>query len=300
MRIFVADATGAIGRQLLPRLAAAGHEVYGMTRNRSKQEMLRELGAVPAVADALDPDQVGEAVATAAPDVVVHQLTAIGSLDMRLRGRGRGAGVVASEHEALQAGEQIASPRAFIGTVTTPSDRHGFGASAPLASGSRSPSSPTDTETRPRTPRWPSNCQWRCWCSWRACHPSSGLCCCFTMSSSARTRRSQRSWASGWTTCASWPPVPGATSNNGGRASARRRSSGTNWLAGSSMPPNEAIWPAWKALLAEDVTLTGDGGGKVPAIARPLRGCGLVRASTQVLQRGKCRAGSFDDSIACA
>lgn len=83
MRVFVAGAKGAIGKQLVPRLVAAGHEVHGMTRSESKQAMLRELGAVPAVADALDPDQVTEAVGRATPDVIVHQLTAIGTLDTR-------------------------------------------------------------------------------------------------------------------------------------------------------------------------------------------------------------------------
>jgi nucleoside-diphosphate-sugar epimerase len=83
MRVFVAGATGAMGKQLVPRLVAAGHEVHGMTRSASKQAMLHELGAVPAVADALDPDQVAEAVGRAMPDVIVHQLTAIGALDMR-------------------------------------------------------------------------------------------------------------------------------------------------------------------------------------------------------------------------
>ena len=77
MRVFVAGATGAIGKQLVPRLVAAGHEVHGMTRSESKQAMLYELGAVPVVADALDPDQVAEAVGRARPDVIVHQLTAI-------------------------------------------------------------------------------------------------------------------------------------------------------------------------------------------------------------------------------
>jgi nucleoside-diphosphate-sugar epimerase len=54
-----------------------------MTRSESKRAMLHELGAVPVVADALDPDQVAEAVARARPDVIVHQLTAIGSVDPR-------------------------------------------------------------------------------------------------------------------------------------------------------------------------------------------------------------------------
>ena len=83
MRVFVAGATGAIGKQLVPRLVAAGHEVHGMTRSESKQAMLDELGAVPVVADALDPDQVAQAVGEATPDVIVHELTAIGSVDLR-------------------------------------------------------------------------------------------------------------------------------------------------------------------------------------------------------------------------
>jgi nucleoside-diphosphate-sugar epimerase len=83
MNVFVAGATGAMGKQLVPRLVAAGHRVTGMTRSESKRDMLWELGAEPVVADALDPDQVAEAVAAAAPEVIVHELTAIGTLDMR-------------------------------------------------------------------------------------------------------------------------------------------------------------------------------------------------------------------------
>ena len=84
MRVFVAGATGAIGRQLVPRLVAAGHEVTGITRSESKQAMLAELGAAPVVADALDPEQVADAVGSARPEVIVHQLTAIpATLDMR-------------------------------------------------------------------------------------------------------------------------------------------------------------------------------------------------------------------------
>jgi nucleoside-diphosphate-sugar epimerase len=83
MRVFVAGATGAIGKQLLPRLVAAGHEVHGMTRSESKQVMLYEIGAVPVIADALDPDQVAEAIGRARPDVIVHELTAIGAVDTR-------------------------------------------------------------------------------------------------------------------------------------------------------------------------------------------------------------------------
>jgi nucleoside-diphosphate-sugar epimerase len=45
MRVFLAGATGAIGKQLVPRLVGAGHEVHGMTREESKRAMLSELGA---------------------------------------------------------------------------------------------------------------------------------------------------------------------------------------------------------------------------------------------------------------
>jgi nucleoside-diphosphate-sugar epimerase len=84
MKVLVAGATGALGKQLVPRLAAAGHEVTGMTRSESKRDALRALGAVPVVADALEPEDVARAVAAAEPEVIVHQLTALsGSLDMR-------------------------------------------------------------------------------------------------------------------------------------------------------------------------------------------------------------------------
>jgi nucleoside-diphosphate-sugar epimerase len=83
MKVFVAGATGAIGKQLVPRLVAAGHDVTGMTRSESKQALVYELGAVPVVADALDGDAVAAAVARARPDVIVHELTAIGALDLR-------------------------------------------------------------------------------------------------------------------------------------------------------------------------------------------------------------------------
>ncbi|HEX2160972.1 MAG TPA: NAD(P)-dependent oxidoreductase [Thermoleophilaceae bacterium] len=84
MKILVAGATGALGRQLVPRLVERGHEVTGMTRRDAKRDLLRSLGATPVVADALDPDAVARAVAEAEPEVVVHQLTALaGGLDAR-------------------------------------------------------------------------------------------------------------------------------------------------------------------------------------------------------------------------
>jgi nucleoside-diphosphate-sugar epimerase len=88
MKIFVAGASGAMGKQLVPRLVTAGHEVVGMTRSGCKMASVSDLGATPVRADALDPDQVADAVATAAPDVIVHELTAIATLDLRHFDRG--------------------------------------------------------------------------------------------------------------------------------------------------------------------------------------------------------------------
>ncbi len=83
MKVFVAGATGAMGKQLVPRLVAAGHGVVGTTRSESKQAELYALGATPVVLDALDPDQVAAAVAQAQPDAIVHELTSIETLDLR-------------------------------------------------------------------------------------------------------------------------------------------------------------------------------------------------------------------------
>jgi nucleoside-diphosphate-sugar epimerase len=77
MKVFVAGASGALGKQLVPKLVEQGHEVTGMTRTPAKQDLIRRLGGRPAVADALDPEAVAQAVAQAEPEVVIHQLTAI-------------------------------------------------------------------------------------------------------------------------------------------------------------------------------------------------------------------------------
>jgi nucleoside-diphosphate-sugar epimerase len=80
MKVFVAGATGAIGKPLVRMLVAAEHEVTGTTRSPEKAEGIRAMGATPAVLDALDADAVGEAVGEASPDVIVHQLTALANL----------------------------------------------------------------------------------------------------------------------------------------------------------------------------------------------------------------------------
>jgi nucleoside-diphosphate-sugar epimerase len=84
MRIFVAGATGALGRRLVPMLVEGGHQVVGMTRSPAKTGGLRAAGAEAVVADALDRDAVLAAVHQARPEVVVHQLTALaGFADFR-------------------------------------------------------------------------------------------------------------------------------------------------------------------------------------------------------------------------
>jgi nucleoside-diphosphate-sugar epimerase len=75
MRIFLAGASGVIGRPLVPLLVAGGHEVAGTTRSESKAGMLRELGAEPVVLDVYDAEALREAVVAFAPDLVMHQLT---------------------------------------------------------------------------------------------------------------------------------------------------------------------------------------------------------------------------------
>jgi len=83
MKIFVAGASGALGQQLIPMLADRGHQVVGMTRTPAKTALVRELGAEPVLADGLDATAVGAVVRAAEPEVVVHQMTALATIDMR-------------------------------------------------------------------------------------------------------------------------------------------------------------------------------------------------------------------------
>lgn len=80
MRVFVTGATGALGRHLVPALVEAGHEVTATTRTPSKAGRLREAGAEPAVVDGLDREAVIAAVRAAAPQVIVHEMTALAGM----------------------------------------------------------------------------------------------------------------------------------------------------------------------------------------------------------------------------
>src|SRR5215207_2576577 len=82
MHVYVAGGTGAIGTRLIRQLVERGHRVTATTRDPAKLAGLQSLGARAVAVDGLDSAAVGEAVATAEPDAVVHQMTALhGKLD---------------------------------------------------------------------------------------------------------------------------------------------------------------------------------------------------------------------------
>jgi nucleoside-diphosphate-sugar epimerase len=84
MHVYLAGGTGAVGRRLIPQLVERGHRVTATTRCPRKAAVLERLGAAAVVVDGLDSSAVGQSVATAAPDAVVHQMTALaGSTDVR-------------------------------------------------------------------------------------------------------------------------------------------------------------------------------------------------------------------------
>ncbi len=120
MKVFVAGATGVLGRALVPQLVARGHEVVGMTRSASKQDLVRSLGARPVVADALDPDAVAQAVASAEPEVIVHELTAL-SGKMSHQGRAAPRALPDGDHD---------QPAAYRGDGPSPGRRPRRGGTA--------------------------------------------------------------------------------------------------------------------------------------------------------------------------
>jgi nucleoside-diphosphate-sugar epimerase len=92
MRVFVAGATGAVGRLLVPLLLDAGHQVTGTSRTRAGAERVRSQGAASAQVDVFDRDALHEAVRAAAPDAVIHQLTDLAEADGEATNRLRGEG----------------------------------------------------------------------------------------------------------------------------------------------------------------------------------------------------------------
>jgi nucleoside-diphosphate-sugar epimerase len=104
MRVFLAGATGVIGRPLIGLLKAAGHVVIGTTRRVEKVDALRALGAEPVILDAHHRDAVIEAIRTARPDVIINQLTDLGGMDLEATNRLRRDGTRNLVDAAKQSG----------------------------------------------------------------------------------------------------------------------------------------------------------------------------------------------------
>ncbi len=124
MRVFVAGATGVIGRPLLPLLARTGHTVTGTTRSATNADLIKRLGATPAVVDVYDAGALKAAVAAARPEVVIHQLTDLpdsadpaaitASLEANARIRIEGTRNLIAAARAAGATRMVAQSLAFI------------------------------------------------------------------------------------------------------------------------------------------------------------------------------------------
>jgi len=138
MRVFVTGATGALGRHLVPGLVAAGHEVTATTRTPGKVAQLRAAGAEPVVLDGLDREAVTAAVRAAAPEVIMHQMTALAGLrslrhpdkafaatnELRTRGTGNllAAAAQAGTRRVIAQGYAGAGPDKRPGPLKTEAD----------------------------------------------------------------------------------------------------------------------------------------------------------------------------------
>src|SRR5204862_8137332 len=118
MKIFVAGASGAVGKQLVPLLVASGHEVVGTTTSPRKADALRVLCAKPFVLDVLDAEAVGRALSKAMPDFVVHPATSLAAVAGSLRKldesvaqmnrlRTEGCGTLLAAAKAVDAGKFV-------------------------------------------------------------------------------------------------------------------------------------------------------------------------------------------------
>jgi nucleoside-diphosphate-sugar epimerase len=134
VRVFVAGATGAIGRALLPKLVAAGHEVTGLTRSEDRAASVRATGAGAVVCDVFDVKALRAAMTAFAPEVVVHELTALPyRLNYRDRNlyaatnrlRGEGTRILLDAAIASGARRMVVQSVAFVGENTDPSTMMG-------------------------------------------------------------------------------------------------------------------------------------------------------------------------------
>jgi nucleoside-diphosphate-sugar epimerase len=134
VRVFLAGATGVIGRPLVPALRAAGHEVIAMCRTPERAEQARAAGAEPAIADALDAGAVRAAVASSRPDAVVNQLTALPKridprrierdFELNDQLRGEGSAILAAAARDAGAGRLVAQSIAFMYEPGPPGTLH--------------------------------------------------------------------------------------------------------------------------------------------------------------------------------
>ncbi len=104
MKVFLAGATGVIGRQLVPLLVAAGHEVTGTTRRADRLAQIAAAGARPLQLDVYDRAAVFAALAAGRPDAVIHQLTDLSARDFEANSRLRVVGTRNLVDAALAAG----------------------------------------------------------------------------------------------------------------------------------------------------------------------------------------------------
>jgi nucleoside-diphosphate-sugar epimerase len=143
MNVFVAGATGAIGRRLVPLLRDAGHAVTGITRFPEKAAALETLGVRAAVVDVYDARALLKAMASSYPDVVIHQLT---DLPQTLDPTARPAEFGANARLRVEGTTNLMAAAIVAGArrVVAQSIAFAYRAGAP------SPSSPTRTRARPR------------------------------------------------------------------------------------------------------------------------------------------------------
>jgi NAD(P)H-binding len=144
MRIFLAGGTGVIGTRLIPRLAAAGHEITATTRRAERAERLSLLGARPAVIDVYDAEGLVSAVQQARPDVILHELTDLSDYDTDANARLRREGTA----NLIAAAEQAAVPRILVQSIAWIFPEGATPATEPAPPGF--PSSRKSSELRPR------------------------------------------------------------------------------------------------------------------------------------------------------
>ena len=113
MKIFLAGASGVIGRSLVPRLTGAGHDVTGMTGDAATTGLVRSVGARPVVVDVFDRDRLGEVIRAAHPDAVIDQLTSLRKGDYPATNRLRTEGTRNLVDAALAAGVQTVVAQSY-------------------------------------------------------------------------------------------------------------------------------------------------------------------------------------------